>query len=231
MPDIYEIVGSPIHHCHCGCELKINWNISAISGSQKASGYILQHFTRKLEPFNVLKTDEYNDISYFEAWKAVGGAISIDDKGSVCDDMFCIGNSYTLFDDFTRSLGTKGSFSFYGDVYWIPYDSKLYRIINTWKKDEIKQSAGLRATYDFIDIGEEYRHFVREPFIHSWDLTDEETIYEQAKIILFRYCPNSTERDYNLLKTNATDLFTKEYSFMTDRIIKEWEEIHFPLNH
>ena len=189
------------------------------------SGFILQRLTRSLIPVNALNVDAYKDTSYFEAWEVIDGKIIKEDAGALCDDIYSIGSVCFQFDDFKRSIDTEGSFIFKSDVYWIP-NGELYSIIRKWSRSEVKQAAGLRASYKQIEIGKEYRHFVRDDFVHSWNLKNEEQIYQNAKNLLFRYCPNDTNRDYELLLANTYDILAEKYRYLADKIIEEWKQEH-----
>lgn len=223
MVDYYKRVKEPVHTKFCACELMINWEVPSISGDKNASGFIVQRFSRKLIPTDVLKTPEYSDIAYYEAWRVKNGVIDTEDAGVLCNDMFSIGNSLIYFSEFTRSIDTKGKFSFSGKVYWIPDNSELYDLIDAWSRKTVKQACGLRASYECKELDGIQPLFVRDDFIHEWDLTDEKTLYSVAKDMLFGYCPTNTKRDRELLISNVYDLLTDKYRNLADKIIEEWE--------
>lgn len=212
------------HSASCACELDIDWNITQITGSDMASGYIVQEFSRTQTPSNILGVSEYEDIHYFEAWRIKDGDIIPEDKGALCDDMFCIGNSFNDFSTFQLSIDTKGCFEFNGTVYWIPEGSSYFEIIHGWSRTEVKQAAGLKASYTFSEIKNIDYVFKRDPFVHSWDLIGEKNIYSKALVKAFRYCPNNTKRDRELLSTCVSDLFGEKYNCLKYRIIDEWEQ-------
>lgn len=211
------------HSNSCACELQIDWNIPLISGSNKANGFIVQSFQRIQIPSNCLGIPAYDDIHYFEAWCVENGSVIPQDKGEVCNDMFAIGNPLDTFPSFRHSLGTSGSFQFDGTIFWIPKCSPLYSIIDDWGRFDVKQTAGLKATYNFPQIEHIESVFKREPFIHSWDLTDENRIYTETKNMMFRYCPHNTEADKELLVSTIDNLLGEKYRHMAQRIISEWE--------
>ncbi len=212
------------HSNSCACEQQIDWNIPLISGSNKANGFIVQSFQRVQIPSNCLGIPDYDDIHYFEAWCVENGSIIPQDKGEVCNDMFAIGNPLDSFSSFYQSLGTSGSFQFDGTIFWIPKNSPLYEIIDKWKRSDVKQTAGLKASYSFPEIENIECVFKRNPFIHSWDLTNEKRIYIEAKTMMFKYCPRNTEADKRLLVSTTYDLLGENYRHIAQRIIGEWEQ-------
>ncbi len=219
----FYIKKSEWHSESCACELQIDWNVPKITQGSDEDGFIVQIFTRKLVPEGILNTSAYNSIEYAEAWGVENNAICSKDKGQLCDDMFAVGNRLNDFSEFTRSLDTVGKFEFYGKVYWIPSSSEIYDEIKTWSDDTVKQAAGLRATYDFDILKNEKCIFEREVFVHSWNLSDENKIYSLAKQKLFRFCPNNTKRDEELLINNAYSLLGEKYKHLADKIIYEWK--------
>ncbi len=176
MVKFYNIINER-HSESCLCELQINWIIPAITHKQNGNGYIVQVFSRKLTPQNVLKTQEYEDISYAEAWCVCNGKIIEEDRGKLCNDAFAIGNPLDEFSEFSRSVGTKGQFEFTGKVFWISCNHYLYNEINNWSRTTVRQAGGLKASYDFSQFVNLKQYFERTPFIHTWNLTGEEDIY------------------------------------------------------
>ena len=221
MENFYNIV-SEYHSESCLCELQINWNVPAITYDKNDSGYIVQVFSRKLTPQNILKTPGYEDISYAEAWCVSNGKIIEKDRGDLCNDRLSIGNRLDEFSEFSRSVGTKGQFEFTGKVFWISCDDCLYDEINNWSRKTVTQACGLKASYDISKFVNLKRCFERTPFIHTWDLTDENIIYINAKQRLFRFCPNNTKRDEELLEENAFDMLGERYRYLAERIMTEW---------
>jgi hypothetical protein len=221
MEEILEIVETPNLSCCCKCELRINWIVSTIAGSESASGFIVQKFSRCMEPRNILDVVDYQNITYFEAWKVEDGIITAEDKGVQCDDKFLIGGR--IIEEFCRSVDKNGRFTFRGEVYWIPFGSDLFETIDKWERGCVKQAGDLRATYDDVEIGPEYRHFTRKPFVHEWNLTDETVIYSKAKEVLFEFFPNSTQRDYEMLVANVYYMLTEKHRDIADRIVMEWK--------
>lgn len=51
------------HSAGFSFDYQINWIVPAITGSENANGYIVQHFTRLSQPKNSI----VDDIEYFEA--------------------------------------------------------------------------------------------------------------------------------------------------------------------
>lgn len=221
MPKYYTIIKEK-HDVSCACCLEINWNTTEITGKNNADGYIVQKFSRKLFPKAILPVEEYCDISYFEAWKVQNGKIVYVDKNTVCDDRFSIGNCVNSSSEINYSLGTKGCFEFSGDIYWIPNSSPLYTIVDHWSDKSVKQANGLKASYDFKEIKGITPVFSRALFIHEWDLSSEEKIYCAVKSYLFKLCPNNSDRDEWILKTNASEIFKDKYTHIMDSILEEW---------
>lgn len=212
------------HSVSCACELQVDWNIPLISGCDAANGFIVQDYKRCQKPTNVLDIPEYGDIHYFEAWCVKDGAIISEDKGSLCDDMFSIGSSFNDFSSFRQSLDTKGTFEFNGTIYWIPEKSPFYEIVDKWGRYDVKQAAGLKATYHFPELENVDYIFKREPFIHTWNLIGEDLIYSEARKKIFKYCPRNTERDRQLVKSGVADLLGEKYRYLVERIIDDWEQ-------
>ena len=69
------------HSAGFSFDYQINWIVPAITGSENANGYIVQHFTRLSQPKNSI----VDDIEYFEAWRIKNGVCL--DRGK-CDDEF-----------------------------------------------------------------------------------------------------------------------------------------------
>ena len=220
--DYYLLFAPEVHTECCACHLLIKWNVPLITSNSNASGFIVQKFGRKLSPPDALKNKNLLDTEYYEAWKVENGAISPEDHGE-CDDMFSIGE-YLCFPtrEFICSLDTKGRFEFTGSVYWIPESSPLYRIVNSWSKEEVPQANGLRATYQCKELDGVPPLFIRDSFIHEWDLVGEDHIYSAVKAAVFRYCPKNTKRDQELLSV-VYEILAEKYEHIADRIVKEWE--------
>lgn len=201
MKDSYEVKGV-YETGHCACYQGIEWNVKEISGEENANGFILQYFSRKLVPADILKQKELRDITYFEAWEVKDGDIV--DKGNLCHDQFYIGDPNGECYTFAISVGTKGEFIFKGEVYWISSsDSELYATIEKWGKKTVNQANGLRATYEDIHIDPSFRRCIRE-FKHSWDLTDTNNIHEEAKRIIINTCFVNKERLCPITKENCS---------------------------
>ena len=171
---------------------EINWNVAAISGNAKATGYIVQHFLRKSTPPNFL----VNDTEYYEAWELRNGILL--DAGTVCDDRFCVGAT-TLEDSIRKSLGTKGEYCINGNVYWIPESSSLAPIVNSWSKC-VPDAAGLRSNYLFSELTNEYFVFSRPLFIHRWSLITNDEVKSKLKAI-FLLCYHDHKDDLEYLSS------------------------------
>ncbi len=219
----YEILNES-HSDWCECELRINWNIEAISNNKNANGYIVQEFQRTIVPKNVLGSQQFDNIHYFEAWCVKDGLIVPEDNGCNGNDVFSIGQAISLglpdYDLIRKSINTKACFEFRGRVYWIPIHSQLYNKVDCWKTDEVKQTGGLKGTWYFPDIRIINPVFEREIFTHSWDLIDEDNIFITIKNLLF----SSNYSQKNELMEDLQYIFDGQFKHIVDRIIKEWEE-------
>ncbi len=167
----------------------INWNISAISRSKEATGFIVQHFSRMSTPPNFVK----DDISYYEAWEVRNG--NLVDVGKECDDRFIV--TSTIEESLRTSLGTQGEYRITGDVYWIPSSSQLYSIVDSWSRETVEQTAGLKGSYEFQQLTDDYLVFKREPFIHRWSLiTDNEIVFKLGAAYLNCYPEYKNDFEY-----------------------------------
>ena len=206
------------HTESCMCELLINWNPVAIAQSGTASGYIVQHFSRKL--ITEYQIDIPQNTSYYEAWKVTNGIVT--DRGEVCDDIFSIGNDWQYFDLFKKCAGTSGKYVFKGDVFWIPESHRLFDVVSSWNEQTVKSANGLKATFECDDFNFIEAVFSRLPFEHEWDLTDEAVIYDTAKKMLFRYCYSQNDRERLLSKIN--NVIPSQYEYMNSSLIDEWDK-------
>ena len=192
--------------------LKIDWNVEAIAGEAKPSGYIVQRFSRQSEPVNF----KVNDTEYYEAWKVESGCNI--DRGNECDDRFSVDAS--LGESLRSCLKTAGKYILKSDVFWISQKSELYDVIDSWPCDTVKQANGLHSSYDRPDDIEKYFVFTRPTFIHEWSLLSAQEIEEKLLSSVLSYCPRNTKRDTEL----ATDLL--DYVFEnSDEDIKGIKEI------
>ena len=218
----YYFITQEIHGKSCFCCQAINWNVDAFIADED-TGYIVQAYKRRQIPDKVINIDEYRDISYFEAWKVYNCNIIDEDKGGTCNDAFCIGHPMSPFGQFALSINTKGRFEFDGVVYWISKSNKAYEIVDDWSRTSVKQANGLKASFWFDEIKKMQPVTVRPTFIHEWDLSDEDKIYNSVKDIIFRYCPKNTKRDQNLLREAVDELLPDSYSQIRQRVIDEWK--------
>ena len=62
---MYYTVLDEEHTHYCKCKQEINWNLLDITGSNEATGYIVQHFMRRANP----RQNFLDDADYYEAWK------------------------------------------------------------------------------------------------------------------------------------------------------------------
>lgn len=91
---------------------RVKWNISAMSGMEKPSGYVIQVVTIKL----IDQADE--PWRFLEAWKVVNGIIYHGKS---------IGNIY--FDDEFSSNGLGGRAQYKTTVYWVSSDDIQYATV------------------------------------------------------------------------------------------------------
>lgn len=104
--------------------------------------------------------------------------------------MFSIGNDFQLFDLFKKCAGTSGRYEFTGDVFWIPENHRLFNLVSSWNEWTVKEAAGLKSTYVCDDFNLIEPVFSRIPFIHEWDLTDDNSstfTVRQIKMIFWFY--------------------------------------------
>ena len=218
---MYYTVLDEEHTHYCKCKQEINWNLLDITGSNEATGYIVQHFMRRANP----RQNFLDDADYYEAWKIENG-ISVD-RGNICDDLFSVGD-WSIYGyptaDMANSIGTKGSFVFTGDVYWIPEgNSELYRIVESWSITSVPQANGLKASYSFEKLSTVKPVFSREPFIHTWDYSTPELFQEEVSDFLFRLCPKREKRDTEIFEENLDDIFSKGlFLDVKEKISKAW---------
>lgn len=195
----------------------INWNPVNISNSDMASGFIVQHFTREL--ITKFSIDIPKNANYYEAWEVVNGIVQ--DKGDSCDDMFAIGNCMEYFELFKKCVGTSGRYEFKGDVFWIPVDHELYKIVDSWEKGTVNEAGGLKSIVSSEYFDKLKPLFSRNPFIHEWDLTNIYDVYNIAKDMLFKYCHNKCDRE--LLLSEIDNVIPSEYKCIKEKIIKDWD--------
>lgn len=207
------------HSAGFSFDYQINWIVPAITGSEYANGYIVQHFTRLSQPKNSI----VDDIEYFEAWRIKNGMCL--DRGQ-CDDEFSVGMNQG-FCALHDALHTKGCFEISAAVYWIPEFSPLCEIVDKWSDTTVAQTAGLKGSYGFRDLSEEYLVFHRPLFIHSWSLITEDEIENKVQKAIFAYCPNNTPRDEALMNENLEYIFegqSEELQKIKKRIANAWHQ-------
>lgn len=179
---------------------EINWNVSAISGNAKATGYVVQHLSRKSTPPNFL----VDDTEYYEAWELRNGILQ--DAGTVCDDRLCVDSD--LEDSIRRSLGTQGEYCINGNVYWIPESSPLTSIVNSWS-ERVPDAAGLRSDYLFPELTSEYFVFSRPQFIHRWSLITDNEVKSKLKAT-FLHCYHDHKDDLEYLSSWLDCIFREQ---------------------
>ena len=207
------------HSAGFSFDYQINWIVPAITGSENANGYIVQHFTRLSQPKNSI----VDDIEYFEAWRIKNGVCL--DRGK-CDDEFSVGMNLG-FCALQKALHTKGSFEISAAVYWIPEFSQLCKIVDKWSDTAVTQTAGLKGSYDFRELSEEYLVFHRPLFTHSWSLITEDEIKSKVQKAIFAYCPYNTPRDEELMNGNLEYIFegqSGELQKIKRRIANAWHQ-------
>lgn len=207
------------HSAGFSFDYQINWIVPAITGSENANGYIVQHFTRLSQPKNSI----VDDIEYFEAWRIKNGVCL--DRGK-CDDEFSVGMNLG-FCALQKALHTKGSFEISAAVYWIPEFSQLCKIVDKWSDTAVTQTAGLKGSYDFRELSEEYLVFHRPLFTYSWSLITEDEIKSKVQKAIFAYCPNNTPRDEELMNENLEYIFegqSGELQKIKRRIANAWHQ-------
>ena len=186
----YYFVGKKNETEYSACRFEIKWNVEQIADCEKANGYIVQHFTRKEIPTNIITS---NDEDYYEAWKVINGLIIYSDgkTSSDFDDAFALGMNFVdevsseeLADHVCRSAGTTGEIRFNGEVYWIPIDDELYSVVDKWENGAIICAGNLKATYKFDEIKSRKILFRRSEIIHKWNMKEENKIYDNVIRVL-----------------------------------------------
>lgn len=198
-------------------DYKINWVVSAITNSGDSNGYIVQHFKRVSRP----KSQIIDDIEYFEAWRIKNG-ICLDRNG--CDDEFKVSSGKEI-GELRDVLHTKGCFEISATVYWIPEYSELFEVIDKWSMTTVEQTAGLKGSYSFNELSEDYLVFHRPVFEHSWSLITDEKIEDKIRKAIFRYCPQKSKRDEELMNETLDYIFEgqdEKLQKIKRRIIDAW---------
>ena len=216
--EYYEILCN-YHSEGLNFQFDINWNLPVILPANQvhSDGYLVQHFLRNSEPDNFEKLD----ANYYEAWKVHEGTCV--DHGNECDDRFCLYLSPS--DSFKKGFWKSGLFSIFGDVYWIPKESHLFCIVDSWGKT-VDQANGLKSSYEFPELSEKFIVFRREPFVHMWSFLTEKEIKDKALHFLLRYCQNTTKRDIDLLDDFLNEAFNSESMMATKyQVRNEWLRI------
>lgn len=210
------------HTDYCACFQYAKWNVEVIAGYEKPNGFIVQLFSRKSCPPNTILPD----VKYYEAWLVKDG-ITIDSLDQGYDDLFAIANPMYPLEVFSKSIYTYGEYRFEGKIFWIDKgkDSTIYKIVKDWPTDEVPQAGGLRAVYHSDIFDEMVADFIRIPFIHSWDLTTAQKVYEVAKQAVFKMCPNpQCKRDRDIFNSVASEVFPDPYKEMRERLWVEWNK-------
>lgn len=205
---------------YCACCLQIKWIISAIAGRNNPSGFVVQHFSRQIHPNLGLK--ELEDTDYFEAWKIDKG-VCIDTAGNAFDDEFAVGNPLDTLEVFPYSISKKGEIEFSGTVYWVEQDTALYNIVDRWPRGQVVQAGGLKSVKGTFAFEKVTPVFIRDKFIHCWDLSTEESIYLAASKALFAMCrdPNN-ERDRKIFCEQLNEMLPAGHEEIKQRLRKEF---------
>ena len=201
-------------------EYQINWNVSAISGTSNACGFVVQHFKRHSTPSNFV----VNDCEYWEAWKVQEGICL--DRGEKCDDVFDLYTS--LANAYKNSIGTAGQYIIDSEVYWVPATSDLYSKINSWSSQTVPNAGGLKSSYERPWGIDPFFVFKRPQFIHTWSLIEEMEICEKLLATYLRFCPQYSDRDVALLTSHLDYIFdgkSNEQQKNKSWILTEWKKI------
>lgn len=225
MSSLFYRVIDERHGPGCACYLLVNWIPEDFIGNGDNTGYIVQHFRRQLSQDSTLEIPEYCSTEYFEAWYIENGIIVDAHSDDTCNDQFSIGNPMMLSDQFPLSINTKGHFTFRGELYWVPKDCSLFSTVDVWDRTTVKQANGLKSSFSCPEIENQLKPVcIRRDFEHSWDLSDEEKIYSEAKEHLFRCCPQNTPRDLELLQSRVEWWLEEKYPHLANRLVDEWKQ-------
>lgn len=160
-------------------QFSILWNVAAISKGSQENGYIVQEVD-----FETDMQSCFPDIApscYFEAWRVENGVIVREegDSNASCDDSF----SYAPLDNrvFIESLGKKGFANYSARVFWVPYGSELFDVVNRWKVGAAKMAGPLKSVEKLAfcdDVELAQYHVFDRSYRHDFDLTQFEDSLE-----------------------------------------------------
>lgn len=220
LSNAFYTIKKETHSEYCAFELQINWNVTNISKSTNADGYIVQYFSRTSHP----PVDFLEDISYFEAWRVTNGSCQYD-SNTICDDLFAVGSWFSHSSEINNSIGKAGEFRIEASVYWIPKASTLFEFVDKWTTTEVPQANGLKSCYSFPELSNEYHVFSRPLFIHKWDFRDPLKVKSVIKECMFTMCHENTPRDESILKANLSCIFAGHptcYEILGQEILNDW---------
>lgn len=207
------------HTKYGACYQLVKWHPEVIAGYEKPNGYIVQRFSRKSEPSNLI----VDDTSYYEAWKIENG-ICVDTENQKYDDQFAVGHPLFPSEVLPESIKTKGIFCFEGEIYWVDAHSDLYNVVAEWPTDEVQQSGGLHSTFNSEIFKCRTPDYIRPKFKHCWNLESDESVYLVVKELLFRMCPdNRSTRDKSIFMETIEEVLPSELKNIKEKIILEWE--------
>jgi hypothetical protein len=90
--------------------------------------------------------------------------------------------------------------------------------------DEVKQAGGLRSVYQSAEFVNQKPGYMRTPFVHSWNMSDDVAVYIAAKKALFRMCPKpDKKRDQDIFVQMLEELFLDTQQDMKDKLFAEWK--------
>lgn len=174
---------------------EFRWDTCSITnGSQKSSGYIVQHIIRKTRTTTGLHADDegYNH-EYWEAWPVKENKIALPDYGF--DDMWKSDlpqgwDFYTITarKEFLEELLQKrqdsaGVIFISAKVYWAPQGSELEEIVRKTFNVKILWARDLPATWE-IPNHHAYTPLFSNSFCSYWNLDNKAISYDVCNPIM-----------------------------------------------
>ncbi len=220
MEEFYHKVKDDIFTEYMACSQYIDWDVDKIC-LKAPDGFIVQEVL-----LEQMIDGEVNQVHYYEAWHVKDGECQ-KEKGQESHDLFCIGHPLDTSDAMIASIGHFGNVSFIPYVFWIECTSELYRVVNQWSPDTVREANGLKATYYSEKIEEKFKGLTsleRMPFAHRWDFRDDKLIYETV----LKYCKTMYHPDNKIDRLNfkmfIDDAFPEGvYPEVKAKIIRDWE--------
>lgn len=205
------------------CYQLAKWNVEKISKNNNANGYIVQMVKRKIE------TDNYiNEKQYFEAWK-VENAQCYKFDNFWYDDIFLVGHDiYDSFHELKMSIGKSGQSCFEGIVFWIDKSDELYKDVDKWETFGVQDAKELKSIEYSTKLEKQFRNrnfFKRKPFIHKWNMKNEEDIFMAVCKYLYIQCScYDNKMKKAKLDNYVEDLFSDGFYNIKQKVIEEMKK-------